>query len=53
MTEQESKKRAYVAFSAYATHNKKEVPLDYWLETQDMKRNDTVFKKRYNALCKK
>ncbi len=53
MTEQETKQRVYVAFSAYATHKKKEVPIDYWLETQDMKRNNPVVSKRYKTLCRK
>jgi len=50
MTEAETKQNLLIAFSGYATHKKDEVSLDKWFEVQDMKRNDPVFKKRYDSL---
>ncbi len=50
MTERETKRNLQIAFSGYSTHNKNNVSIDKWLNVQDMKRNDPVFKKRYEQL---
>ena len=47
MTEARIKKNLLIATSSYATHKNNEVSLDEWLDIQDLKRNDPVFKKRY------
>jgi len=48
MTEKETKEALVISFSAYATH--KDYSVDDWLNVQDAKRNDSVFKKRYENL---
>ena len=50
MNEAETKKKLLIAFSGYSAHKKDEVSLDEWFEVQDMKRNDPIFKKRYDQL---
>ena len=48
---QKLKRKLLIAFSGYST--KGNWSIDEWLEVQDAKRNDTVFKKHYKKLAGK
>jgi hypothetical protein len=51
MSEKDLKRKLLIASSSYSTHG--DYTLDEWFEAQDLRRNNSDFKKKYRALTGK